>query len=846
MSLIDLDLYRTEVSVSIAPRVRLSVIDAGPRDAEHTLLFLHGFGGSALQWEKQLARFVETYRVVAPDLRGHGLSDHPDSLYTMPEHVGDLERVVEQLQLPKQFIGVGHSFGGALAASYTIKNPARVEKLILIGTASNFKMGIEQEVLARLPIQAFELLRKRLPVQYNAPFFVMRRMYTDAVAPFDGKQVFPQVRVPTLIILGVRDLVFEQARYEEVADLIPDAQLAKISVSAHMVQLERSDAVNRAIQRFIGGESVSWREGRQVEKIKLLQKRPWLLHYEDDVPYTLHYPTQPLFTFLDIAARRFPSATATVFYGSTLSYRSLRRQANRFANGLLQLGIQPGDRVALLLPNCPQFVIGYYGALKAGAVVVNLNPQSDAAELKHHLEDSGARAILTLHSSYPAIANLQSPVLEHIILTGLDEYVSQVRRYILRGRNYLPPTPLLDKTPPPGVQYLQKFLDAANNETPLVPVSPHDLALIQYSTGTTDLPKGVMLTHANLVANTMQLRHWLPDVTEGQERILAALPLAHSYAMTTAMNFAIAIAGALIVLPTMHTGQMLEAIQLYHPSIFPGVPSLFLAINHFPNARKFGVRYIRACLSGAAPLPLEVQEAFEKITRGRLVEGYGLTEASPVTHANPIFGGAVPGTIGLPLPDTDAKIVDMETGWDLPVGAIGELVVRGPQVMKGYWNNSAQTERALREGWLYTGDIARMNEEGYFTFIDRKSDLIYKNGRIIFPRDIEEVLFEHPKVSEAAVVGIRSRERENVKSEAQSEKREMNHEIIKAYIVPKRGEKPTRDEILKFARSRLPTASVPDEIEVRSALPKTFVGKVFKRKLLEAERTAAQENLPLH
>jgi long-chain acyl-CoA synthetase len=854
MSLIDLDLYRTEVSVSIAPRVRLSVIDAGPRGAEHTILFLHGFGGYALQWEKQLARFVESCRVVAPDLRGHGLSDHPDSLYTMPELVGDLERVVEQLQLPKQFIVVGHSFGGAIAASYTIQNPARVEKLILIGTASNFKMGIEQEVLARLPIQAFELLRQRLPVQYNAPFFVMRRMYTDTVAPFDGKQVFPQVRVPTLIILGVRDLVFEQARYEEVADLIPNAQLAKISVSAHMVQLERSDAVNRAIQRFMrqdtSPESVSWREGRQVEKIKLLQKRPWLAHYEDDVPYTLYYPTQPLFTFLDIAARRFPSATATVFYGSTLSYRSLRRQANRFANGLTQLGIEPGDRVALHLPNCPQFVIGYYGALKAGAVVVNLNPQSDAEELKHHLEDSGARALLTLHSAYPALSKLQAPTLEHIILTDLGEYVSHVRRYFLRGRNYLPPTPLLDKAPPPGVHYLQKFLDAANKETPLVHVSPHDLALIQYSTGTTDLPKGVMLTHANLVANTMQLRHWLPDVTEGQERILAALPLAHSYAMTTAMNFAVAIAGAILLLPTTHTGQMLEAIQLYHPSIFPGVPSLFLAINQFPNARKFGVRYIRACLSGAAPLPLEVQEAFEKITRGRLVEGYGLTEASPVTHANPIFGDAVPGTIGLPLPDTDAKIVDMETGWDLPVGEIGELVVRGPQVMKGYWNNSAQTERALRDGWLYTGDIARMDAEGYFTFIDRKSDLIYKNGQMIFPRDIEEVLFEHPKVSEAAVVGIRHREREDrAKAEARSEKRETkrqlpitDHEIIKAYIVPKRGEKPTPDEILKFARSRLPEASVPDEIEFRTELPKTFVGKVFKRKLLEAENTADTES----
>jgi len=823
MPLLDLDLYRTEVSVSIAPRVRLSVVDVGPRDAEFTLLFIHGFGGHALQWEKQLARYAEKYRVVAPDLRGHGLSDHPDSLYTMPELVGDLARVADALQLPKKFIVVGHSFGGAIAAAFTAQYPARVEKLILVGTASSFKLGLAQEILSRLPIQALEPLRQNLPVKFHAPLFVMQRMYTDTVSQFDGKQLLPQIHAPALIILGVRDLVFDPARYEEVADLIPNAQIAKIPVSAHMVQLERSDAVNRAIQRFIGSGSVSWREGRQRERMQLLQKRPWLLHYEDGVPFTLQYPTQPLFTMLDIAARRFPRATATRYYGSALSYRSLRRQVNRFANGLTAHGIKKGDRVALLLPNCPQFVIGYFGALKAGAVVVNLNPWSDAAELKHHLQDSGARVLLTLHQNYALVSRLQTETaLEHIILTGLDEYVSQVRRYLLRGRNLLPPTPLLDKTPPRGVHYLQKFLDGSDKETPLVEVAPDDLALIQYSTGTTTLPKGVMLTHANLVANTMQLRHWMPDLSDAQERILAALPLAHSYAMTTVMNFAMSIAGAIILLPHAQTGPMLEALQEFHPTIFPGVPNLYLAINQFPNARKFGVQYIRACLSGAAPLPLEVQEAFVKITRGRLVEGYGLTEASPATHANPIFGDNVPGTIGLPLPDTDAKIVDMETGWTLPVGEIGELAVRGPQVMQGYWNNPAQTARALRDGWLYTGDLARMDEEGYFTFIDRKSDLIYKNDKPIFPRDIEEVLFEHPKISEAAVIGI----------PIDGNRR---HEQIKAFVVPKRGESPTTDEIIKFARSRLPENVVPDEIEFRAALPKTFVGKVFKRKLLDGD-----------
>lgn len=831
MPLLDLDLYRTEISVSISPRVRLSVVDAGPRDAEHTILFVHGFGGHALQWEKQLAAYAEKYRVVAPDLRGHGLSDHPDSLYTMQEHVSDLERIVEQLNFPKQFVVIGHSFGGAIASSFTLRNQTRVEKLILIGTASSFKLGVAQDIVSRLPTQYAEPLRPYLPVKFNAPLFVMKRMYLDNVATWNGKDVLPQIHVPTLVILGVRDLVFEQSRYEEVADLIPNAQLAKIPVSAHMVQLERADAVNRAIQRFIGGESVSWREGRRAENIKMLQARPWLLHYEDGVPYSLQYPTQPLFRFLDIADRRFPNAVATIYFDSTLSYRGLRRHANRFANALTALGIKKGERVAIYLPNCPQFVIAYYGALKAGAVVVNLNPLSDANELLHHLGDSGARVVVALHERFPLLAQIQNKTnVAHVILTGLDEYVSTVRRATLRAENRIPKNPLFDKTPPPGIHFFQQLLDKSSKETPLVDVSPDDLALIQYSTGTTDLPKGVMLTHANLVANTMQLRHWMPDTTEAQEKILCALPLAHSYAMTTCMNFAISIAAAMVLLPSPQTGPTLEAIQRNRPTIFPGVPSIFLAINHFPNARNFGVKSIRACLSGAAPLPLEVQEAFEKITRGKLVEGYGLTEASPVTHANPIFGESVSGTIGVPLPDTDAKIVDMHTGWDLPIGEIGELVVRGPQVMKGYWNNSDATLRALRDRWLYTGDIARMDEEGYFTFIDRKNDLITKNGQTIYPRDIEEALYEHPKVSEAAALGIIER------NETTGEERETRNEKIKAYIVPKRGEKPTAQEILAFARSRLPETNIPDEIEFRDALPKTFVGKVFKRKLLEQEK----------
>lgn len=822
MPLLDLDLYRTEVPVSIEPRVRLSVIDAGPRDAEHTLLFIHGFGGKVAQWEKQLATFAEKYRVVATDVRGHGLSDHPDSLYSVQELVNDLERIVEHLNLLKKIVVIGHSFGGAIATTFTIRHPTRVEKLILIGTAINFKLGIAQDTLSKLPTQYAEPLRGLLPTALNAPLSVMKKMYLNAVEHWDGTDVFPQLHVPTLVILGVRDLVYDQARYDAVADLVPNVQLAKIPVSAHMVQLERAEAVNRAIQRFIGSESVSWREGRRAANAQLLAARPWLQHYEDGVPNTLSYPSQPLFRFLDTAARRFPHRPAVVFYGSSLSYRDLKRAANRFANALRSIGVKPGDRVALLLPTCPQFVIAYFGGLKAGAVVVSLNPQLGAGELVHHLNDSGAEIMIALDESYALIQQLKPQThIQTILLADLTAYMSPLRRAMLAVTRRLPYADRRTLTKSKGVFDFEDMVAQASKEAPLIDITSDDLALIQYSTGTTDLPKGVMLTHANLVANTVQLRHWMPDVTEGEEKVLSVLPLSHSYAMTTCMNFAIAIAAAMILLPRVNTGELLETIAHERPTIFPGTPSIYVTINQFPNVRRFGLRTIRACLSGAAPLPLEVQEAFEKVTRGKLVEGYGLTEASPVTHANPIFGESKSGTVGIPLPGTVAKIVDRETGWEIAAGEIGELIVRGPQVMRGYWNNPAQTARALRDGWLYTGDMVREDEDGYLQFVDRKSDLIEKDGMTIYPRDIEEMLYEHPQVVEAAVVGL---------------KRNEGNPLIKAYVVLRKNAKATPEEIIAFARARLPAGSVPDAVEFRASLPKTLVGKVFKRKLIEEEQ----------
>jgi long-chain acyl-CoA synthetase len=346
------------------------------------------------------------------------------------------------------------------------------------------------------------------------------------------------------------------------------------------------------------------------------------------------------------------------------------------------------------------------------------------------------------------------------------------------------------------------------------------LAAILYTSGTTDEPKGVCLTHANLVANALQTRHWIPDLRWGKETFLAVIPLTHSYGMTTAMNIPIAMGATIVLLPVFELQQVLQHIKQFKPTIFPGVPSVYMAINQAPNVRSYGLSSIKACISGAAPLPIEVQETFEKLSRGRLVEGYGLTEASPVTHANPLDTTSKGGTIGIPIPNTDARIVDLMTGEDLPAGRIGELVVKGPQVMQGYWitQEDIDTESVLKDGWLYTGDVGMMDEDGFFRIISRKRDTIMAGDYSVYPRDVEEVLYENSKVMEVAVVGVQSEE---------------GSQRVKAFVVPRPGTDLSKEELLALCRRRLDEYAVPWEIEFRESLPKSFVGKVLRRLLVE-------------
>ncbi len=442
------------------------------------------------------------------------------------------------------------------------------------------------------------------------------------------------------------------------------------------------------------------------------------------------------------------------------------------------------------------------------------------------MHDAGATVLLTL-ASYRSIVEqvCHDTNIQHVIYTDVREYLPLRQRLMLAS--------LIEGTVPHREQEKETSVSTRSTRSsytfqhllrrqPTIPlegrITSEHLALIQYTAGTTDVPKGVMLSHGNLMANVVQVRHWMADAQRGREAVLCVLPLSHAYGLTCAMNIAVSLASSLILLPTDRIDQVMHAIKRHRPSILPGIPTLYLAIANYPRVRSYGVSSIRFCVSGSAPLPVEAQEAFEKLTKGYLVEGYGLTEASPITHSNPLKGERRVGSIGLPLPSTHARIVDMQTGEPLPIGKVGELLIQGPQVMQGYWNMPEETAQVLRDGWLHTGDLACMDEDGFFTIINRKKDLILSGSYNVYPRDVEEVLYEHPKVLEAAVVGTGS----------------STSPYLKAVVVLKRGEQATTDELFALCRERLDAYEVPKQIEFRSELPKNIVGKVLRRLLIEA------------
>jgi len=565
-------------------------------------------------------------------------------------------------------------------------------------------------------------------------------------------------------------------------------------------------------------------------------ERPWLSHYEDGVPAEVEIPDYPVTQNLFKAAEEYPDRPALIFgnvveplgnmlMDTTISYRKLLADVYRFAAALQEFGVEKGDRVAVHLPNCPQFVIAYYATLMVGGIVVPCNPQYVGREIEHQLNDSGAETIVTLSLTYPVVKGVRDDTpLKQVIVANIKEYFPGLLKLLFTLATEKKEGHYQDLSGQPNTFWFKDVLSDAPSRPSPVDIEMEDTALLMYTGGTTGVPKAAQLTQRNVQANAVQIHAWLPRMKRGEELILASLPLFHCYGMTTCMNLAILSAGGMVLIPNPRVmPHILKSINKHHPTLYPGVPALYVAINNYPELSEYDVSSIRACISGAAPLPVEVQQRFQDLTGARLVEGYGLSEATPVTHANPIFGDNRIGTIGLPFPSTDAKIVDAETGErDLEPGEVGELVVQGPQVMKGYWKMPTETSNALRGGWLHTGDLARRDEDGYFQIVDRKKDMILgAGGYNIYPREVEEVLYEHPAVKECAVVGV----------PISVEKGER----VKAFVVPKEGAQVSEEEILAFCRENLAPYKVPKFVEFRDDLPKTMVGKILRRVLLEEE-----------
>ncbi len=560
--------------------------------------------------------------------------------------------------------------------------------------------------------------------------------------------------------------------------------------------------------------------------------KPWLRYYDEGIPATIDYPSVSLDQLLADSARKHPETPAIIFgarvgsriMDSMMRYQELDDAVDRLAVALQHLGVNRGDRVAIIMPNCPQLVISFYGVLRAGGVAAPCNFLYTAEELEHQLNDAGAEIVVTLSSYYHRVHSIRSRTrLRHVIVTNIKEYFPTLLRLLFTLAKEKKEGHRVEIASKEDDSWFQTLMTGPSATPQPVEVGPEDTACLLYTGGTTGVPKGAQLTHRNLVSNAVAGFLWSHG-REAQETTIGALPFFHSYGMTAAMNMCIAGAMTMVLIPdprdVLH---IMGSISKHKATFYPAVPTSYVRINTHPKVKEFELSSIRVCLSGAAPLPIEVQEQFQELTGSTLVEAYGLTETSPATHVNPLDRNKI-GFIGIPWPDTDARIVDVDTGEkELPVGEIGELIIRGPQVMKGYWQRPTETANVLREHpdfgpgpWLHTGDIARMDEEGYFQIVDRKKDMIICGGFNVYPRDVEEVLFKHPAVQEAGVIGLPD---------------EYRGETVKAFVVLKEGMTASEQEIIDFCREHLAKYKVPTAVEFRTELPKSAVGKILRREL---------------
>jgi len=573
-----------------------------------------------------------------------------------------------------------------------------------------------------------------------------------------------------------------------------------------------------------------------------METRVWHQCYDQQVSTSLEYPDHPVDKFLTHTAKQFPDNNAIIFSGgliplfgeqhTTLTYRQLESLVNRFAVGLQALGLKKGDRVALYMPNCPQYIIAYYGTLRAGCIAVPSNPLYVAREIEHQLNDSGAKMVVTLSMLYKNVKQIRKHTkLEHVVVTNIKEHFPALLKILFTLTKEKKDGHAVDISGDADTSWFNEFLAPAGKIPTPVKIKPSDTAVLMYTGGTTGVPKGAQLTHGNVVANPTQAAAWISplNLNFGKEVMLTVLPMTHSYSMTCCLNLSVSQGYTQVVIPDpRNLPHLLTVIDKHQVTLAPGVPTLYNALaNHEDvKAGKFSLKSIKLCLSGASGLPLDVHTNFTQRTGSTLVEAYGMSETSPALLVNPLGGGAKLGTIGIPIPDTDVMIVDEETEeTPLGPGKTGVLCAHGPQVMKGYWNMPVETANTLREHqgktWIHTGDIAQMDEEGYFRIVDRKKDMILaSSGFNVYPRDIEERLFEHPKILEAAAIGVPPHSKD---------------QRAKVFVVLHPNETLTEEAVIEWCREGLAKYKVPKFVEFRDSLPKTMVGKVLRRALVEEE-----------
>ncbi|GAB7024336.1 long-chain-fatty-acid--CoA ligase [Salidesulfovibrio brasiliensis] len=556
-------------------------------------------------------------------------------------------------------------------------------------------------------------------------------------------------------------------------------------------------------------------------------ERPWLGSYDDEVTPNIDYERMPLHEYLDRAARKWPKRKAIIFQNWSCNYARLKQLSEIFAANLVAQGLKKGDRVALMLPNLPQTLIAYWGTLRAGGVVTMTNPLYMETEIVHQFNDSGARFLIALDLLWPKLEKLMPELpVEQTFFTSIADSLRFPLNLLYRIKTAREGRKTSIPFDGKRIKPFKPLLSGRKKHT-CTDIDPDDMAMLQYTGGTTGVAKGCILSHFNLGANVQQCTAMLNELSKEPQTFLGVLPYFHIYGLTTCCTWPISIGATLIPFPRYVPQDVLKGIHKHRPTVFPGAPSVYISLLQQKNVEKYDLKSIQYCVSGSAPMPMEYIDSFKRMTGAEILEGFGLTEASPVTHLNPIRGERKNGSIGLPFPDTDAKIVDMEVGGEpLHTGKVGELVIRGPQVMKGYYNRPDATADVLRNGWLYTGDIAYMDEQGYFFIVDRKKDLIISGGYNIYPREIDEVLYAHPDIREAVTVGI---------------PHEQRGEIVKAYIVLEDGVKMSRSDVIAYCRDKLANYKVPKRVEFRKDLPKTMVGKVLRRALRDEEMEKAEK-----